>query len=230
MEIIMLYLAGIRYFDLLADPSYRFTNTSDEWFEKTQGQRENFRVCWYQERQEFSIEVNQLALGIITGKCATVLGLFNLFEKRLAVGMAACRYVTDVDTTKDWQSRAAMIADSLCSQEVIPWTFNRCKFDMIEDTKVYIDLFNERRIEFRTQAIAINQMAKAEAQNNAAVQTMVQKIAVDELERINAERAEQETMGEPPKQLLPLIMEVEEEEENKITTIPETPSVSFVIE
>jgi hypothetical protein len=94
-------------------------------------------------------QIDKLTRGIVTKETYDALHLFRLLEKRIIEGLAILRFVTGENTTKDWESQALEWFEEQASQNIIPWTFNRCVFDHVKENQDYVDVFNANRKIYR---------------------------------------------------------------------------------
>lgn len=122
MEEHALKYAGIVYFNVLFDPTTPFMYQDEEWHQKVVGLRDRASLLWG-DVKEFEAQL-----------CAarSELELTNLMEKRLLLGESICALVNGKELAKplkEWVDHQYELFGSL---ELVPWKFNRCKRDILD--------------------------------------------------------------------------------------------------
>lgn len=164
MEVIALYNASLIYFEMLSDEKSHIVDGDDQWCEEVYEQRVSFRECWFQRRQEYIDEFNSVSKEMIISTEVVprdgLVRLFRLMEQRIIEGLAIIRFVVNDDTTKNWKSRADEWFEEQASLEVVPWTFNRCKYDRADELRAIVAFFNKQREEHRERTLKLKAIRK----------------------------------------------------------------------
>ena len=134
MEVVSLMMAGVDYLDKLFNPDHPFAEIGEEWKKRAASVRQRAKDIWLSDYEKF-------VQGLRDSTSMTE--LIRILERRLVTGQGICHFVKGKKPGDEWKQWVEKQLDLNQTQVLVPWTFERCKADRVNDSVEAVKLCNQ---------------------------------------------------------------------------------------